>query len=160
MLIFQWSEYIYQFFWLEMWVYDDDCNAESALHLSVPNAVFNKTAQCTEYQNVYDMLSNSTTLKCYVLQECTVWEHFLDIFVLCALCTLFERFVWYIEKLCAFSIAIIIINSQLKSKQPGNIFTPLRNLHDFFLLLRKKKKSPAFDYYLKVRKCLFSISFL
>ena len=45
-----------------------------------------------------------------VLQECTVWEYFLAILVLCALCTLVERSVQYREMLCAFSIAIIIIN--------------------------------------------------
>ena len=71
----------------------------------------------------------------------TVFEHFLDISVLCALCSLVERGVRYREMLCAFSIAIIIINSQLKSKQPGNIFTPLGNLHDFFFTSTKEKKS-------------------
>ena len=72
----------------------------------------------------------------------SVFEHFLNIFVLCALCSLVERGVLYREMLCAFSIAIIIINSQLKSKQPGNIFTPLGNLHDFFFTSTKEKKSP------------------
>ena len=82
----------------------------------------------------------------------TIFKHFGT------LCSLVERGIRYREMLCAFSIAIIIINSQLKSKQPGNIFTPLGNLHDFFYFY-ERKKSPAFDYYFKVRKCLFSNSF-
>ena len=87
----------------------------------------------------------SLCTECRVQQDCTVHripKCLKNVQKLCtpvALRSLIEHNVWYREMQCTFCIAIIIINWQLKSKQPGNIFTPLGNLHDFFYFYERKK---------------------
>ena len=99
---------------------------------------------CTEYQNVHKNVQKLSTPA--------------------ALCSLFKRSVWYREMLCTFSIAITIIYSKLKSKQLGNIFTRLGNLHDFLLTSTKERKNLRFWLLSQGKKMfifyLFSYSFL
>ena len=79
-----------------------------------------------------------------VQQDCTVHRVPKCLKNVQKLCTLVECGVRYREML-----------SQLKSKQPRNIFTPLGNLYDIFFYFYERKKILCFWLLSQIRKCCF-----
>ena len=96
---------------------------------------------CTEYQNVQKKMFKNWAL----LLQCAI-----------LLNAAFGK-----ERCYALSALQSPSSTQSSSQNNWEIYSHLWEIYTTFcLLLRKKEKISAFDYYLKVRKCLFSIYFL